>query len=308
VNKSKKLRTLIISEKLGENGEETSTVIALEAIARGHDVFECLPQAISFLNGKLYAEASRFEPKKNHNEESLILDEDFDIIHFRPNPPVDMAYLTLLYQLSLIEDKILIINRPSSIIKFAEKITPHFFADFSPPTLISHNEAKILEFIATHKQVVTKPLYEYSGYGVKKLNEETAQTELAQILANSEMPIVVQKFLPEITEGDKRILFVNFKYTEAFTRKPPDGSFLAGTVHGGETLKTELTARELEICKTLEPFLQKHDIYICGIDVIGDYVTEINITSPGGFNYVDKLYGKKPEIELWDKIEEELNV
>jgi len=287
------LKVAIITEKLGTKAASSSTVIADEAIKRGHKVFEFEKEQLRFEEGKLLANAISY-PERKATEINL---EGIDVILFRPNPPVNMAYLTCLFLLRTIEDKVLILNKPSSVINFPEKIFPLYMANFMPPTLITADKEQIKKFAAKHGDVILKPLYDFGGTGIKKI---TASDDFE---LEGTTPIVVQKFIPEVAQGDKRILFINYKYHSAFKRTPPQGSIIANIVQGGELSATDLTAKEKLICQKLEPMLKENDIPICGIDVINDYVTEINITSPTGFKWAKEFYNLQPETELWAAIE-----
>lgn len=287
------LKVAIITEKLGTKAASSSTVIADEAIKRGHKVFEFEKERLRFQEGKLLANTILY-PEGKAAEINL---EEMDVILFRPNPPVNMAYLTCLFLLRTIEDKVLILNKPSSIINFPEKIFPLYMAEFMPPTLITADKEQIKKFAAKHGDVIIKPLYDFGGAGIKKI---TASDDFD---LEGTTPIVAQKFIPEVAEGDKRILFINYKYHSAFLRRPAKGSILANIMQGGGLEPTKLTAKEKLICQKLEPILKENDLPICGIDVINDYVTEINITSPTGFKWAKELYNLQPELELLDAIE-----
>lgn len=303
------LKVAIISEKLGTYDAKCTTKIAKEAVARGHKVYETYPADISQLEGKLVANARVYtgaDAEIPQDSERIDL-ETMDVIHFRPNPPIDMAYLSTLYLLDRIKDKVLIINNPEAIIRFPEKIFPLQFPEFTPATLISRDIEEIRAFTDKHKTVIVKPLYEYGGRGIKKFTVDDFDAEfIANWLKESNLPLVTQIFLPKITEGDKRIFFIGGDVAGAFVRIPKDGSYVANIAQGGSIHKTTLTERELEFAKILKPVLVEHGIYICGIDVIDNLVTEINITSSVGFSQMEELYGEKPQIKLWDLIEAKL--
>ncbi len=294
------LKTAIITDKLGTYEAKCTTKIAQEAIARGHIVYETLPQEISQVEGQLIANTRLYtNTEAPQNEERIDLAK-MDVIHFRPNPPVDMAYLSTLYLLNNIKDKVLIINNPESIIKFPEKIFPLQFPEFIPPTLITKDIEEIRQFAKKHKEIIVKPLYEYGGSGIQKFN-------MGEInLPKPELPLIAQPFLNVIGKGDKRIFFIGGEVAGAFLRSPAKGSYIANIAQGGSISKTTLTPREKEFAGILGPILKKNGIYICGIDVIDDYVTEINITSSVGFSQMEELYNEKPQIKLWDIIENEL--
>lgn len=275
-----------------------------EAVRRGHEVFECDQNAVSLLNGEIICSATKY--RENLAAQKFTIKSDFDIVFFRQNPPVNMTYLTTLYLLQMIEDDVLIMNKPSKVIRYAEKILPHYFADFSPPTLISKNRTEILEFVARHDGAVAKPLYLFGGNGVQKLAAGDAD-KLDALLAENGEPLVYQKFIPEVTEGDKRFVFVNSKFVGAVNRVPPEGEFIANLCHGGtaHAYKPNEYQKSVIIPK-VEQFLSENDISFCGIDVIGDYVNEMNITSPLTFPPLHQVYGINAATEFWSEIEARL--
>lgn len=301
----KKLRVLIIANKLGTEESVCSPFIANEAVARGHQVFECDHDVLSLLDSEIICEADEYfgGDAENSPPKKFTIKNDFDIVFFRQNPPVDMAYMTTLHLLRTIENDVPIINRPSALLKFAEKILPHEFDGFSPPTLISRNRAEILTFIKSHGGVVAKPLYFYGGNGVEKLGLDD-KARLDELLSDNNEPKVFQKFLPEVTEGDKRFVFVNSKFVGAVNRVPPEGAFIANLCHGGSAHAYEPNDyQKTVIIPKVEQFLSENDISFCGIDVIGDYVNEMNITSPLTFPPLHEVYGINAATEFWNEIE-----
>lgn len=306
------LKTAIITDKIGSYEARCTTKIALEAVARGHIVYETLPSEISFINGKLIANARVYTGETEQRQEHvrINLEKDVDVIHFRPNPPISMGYLSTLYLLERIQDKVLIINNPEAIIKFPEKILPLQFPEFTPATLITQDIEEIREFTQEYDEVILKPLYEYGGNGIRKITAENFHNEVEAVgkwLLEAKLPIVVQNYLPGITKkGDKRIFFIGGEIAGAFARIPKEGSYVANIAKGGSIHKTTITPREEEFAKILKPVLVENGIYICGIDVIDNLVTEINITSSVGFTQIEELYNEKPQIKLWDIIEEKI--
>ena len=301
------MKVLIIGEKLGLDSSECSTFLADEGCKRAHKIFECDQNAVSLLDGEIVCSASEyFGTGENSAPQKFTIKDDFDVVFFRQNPPVNMTYLTTLYLLQMIEDDILILNKPSSVIRYTEKILPHYFADFSPPTLISKNRAEILEFIEKHEGAVAKPLYFFGGNGVVKVAAGDA-AKLDELLAANEEPLVYQRFLPEVAEGDKRFVFVNSKFVGAVNRVPPEGEFIANLCHGGSAHPYEPNYYQRNvIIPKVEQFLSENDISFCGIDVIGDYVNEMNITSPLTFPPLHEVYGINAATELWKELEAKL--
>ncbi len=304
------LKVAIITETLGTDDSRDSTRISNEAVKRGHKVFVISAKDISYSEGELIAKAYIYSAGNQPPEYLVInLATDVDLIHFRPNPPVDMGYLTTLYLLDRIKDKVLIINNPEAIIKFPEKIFPLQFAQFMPPTLITYNIDEIAEFANKHKEIVVKPIYEFGGNGIKKFKNteiKTSRAELQKWLSELKTPAIVQQFLPNISKGDKRIYILNGEIEGAFNRVPKEGGFLANTIQGSTPCKTEITAREKEIIKALKPALLENGIFICGLDVIDGFVTEINITSPAGITSINNVYGLNLEARLWDLLEKKI--
>ena len=298
------MRVAIISDKLGTKGNEASTLIADEALKRKYKVVVISPDSFSLSNNGLFAAGYQYPDEKKNLR--LNLAKDFDVIHFRPNPPVDMNYLTMLYQLETIKDKVLIANCPVSIINFPEKILPLKFAEFMAPTIITKQANEVKDFLSVHKEIIVKPIYDFGGNGVHKISKSNSK-DIDTIIAKAECPVIAQKYIPKVTEGDKRIILIDGKVVGAFLRVPKKGTYLANTVHGSSVRATKLTAKEEKLCKILRPFLLQNDILTCGLDIIGGFLTEINITSVGGFQHIYNLYGTKPEEKLWNAIDAKLN-
>lgn len=288
-----RLKFAIITPKLGTDAASTSTVIAKEAVKRGHTVYEFEAIELMSEEGSLLANARQYPSGKR----SQIDMQKMDVILFRPNPPVDMAYLTTLFLLRTIEDEVLILNRPSTVINFPEKIFPLYVKQFMPKTLISADSDEIRKFAAKHGTIVVKPLYDYGGHGIIKLKKG----EPYKVAGN--VPMVAQKFIPNVVKGDKRILFVNGKAISIVKRLPQEGNFIANNTSGGTVHKTKMTAREKKICDVLEPIFKKNDIAIAGIDLIDGYLTEINITSPTGFRWAEEFSGVDAKKLFLDGIE-----
>ena len=286
------MRVCYIGESLDSDKQVGSRNLMLEAIKRGHEVWQILPKNMSLLNGKIVGFASKYQGKGNKNIE---LAKFFYVIFFRTNPPVDMEYLTVLHLLQLIENEVLIINRPSSIIQYPEKIFPHFFK-FSPPTLITQNRDLASAFIRKHKQVVMKPLYSYGGDGVKKISSVKQIGELAG-------KVIFQKFLPEIANGDRRLVIINGKLEGVIKRTPTKGSILSNFYRGGSLAVERASEKELGIHKILSPILKESGILICGVDLIDGKVTEINITSPATFNVFLSTQEININAVIWKAVE-----
>lgn len=301
------MKIAIITEKLGTYAANCSTKIADEALARGYTVYETEPHEISYVNNSVTAHARIYDKAEQQKTVRINL-EEMDVVHFRPNPPVNMAYLSTLWLLARIKDKVLIINDPDSIIKYPEKISPLMFPDLTPATLITRDVEEVRSFAEQYGDIIVKPLYEFGGSGIDKIFEgefDAKKAVVENLLQSGAQPLIAQKAL-DISTGDKRILLLYGEIGGTFLRLPAENSFIANTAAGGSCVKTEITARDVEITDALRPFLQDNGIFICGIDIIDGYVTEINITSPASFATIEQLYGEKPQIRLWDIIEEKL--
>lgn len=294
------LKFAIITERLGhEELSGSTTLIATSALERGHKVFECEKHEVSYQNGQVIANMLSYPSRKKSVKN---LGKDFDVILFRPNPPVDMEYLSTLYLLRTIEDKVLIINKPSSVINLPEKIFPFYLSKYSPETLVTKDTELAAKFLAKHKEIIVKPLYDYGGHGIIKVKTSEKNILLKRLKESSE-PVLLQKFLKNIAKGNKRVLFIDGKVAGAVVRIPKKGAFLANYHQGSTTTKTILNKREQEICKALSKQLKQNDIMIAGVDIIDGYLTEVNITSPAGFGSMLSVYKQKPHDLLVRKIE-----
>ncbi len=300
------LKVGVISEKLGTYDAATTTLIAQEAVERKHQVYAIRPENIGSLNSRITAIAMAYDGNEESGSKSVIGLDELDVIHYRQNPPVDMAYLTNLYLLNTISDKVLIINSPAALIKFPEKILPLDYPEYLPPTLFTSDIEEIKSFIQEYNEIIIKPVYEFSGNHILKISRDelaSREEEIKEFLASQKIKVIAQKFIPEVNTGDKRILLINGEVEHAFLRVPANNSHLANIAQGGTLKKTTLTEKEKHFCETIKPLLIENGIYICGLDFIGEYLTEINITSVAGFTWAHDLYGTKPEANLWDIIE-----
>jgi glutathione synthase len=299
----------------GINIETDSTfVIALEAQARGHALYHYLPRSLTLHDGRLTARARalelRREPGRHHRlgaEETLDLSA-MDVILMRQDPPFDMAYITATHLLEHVRDEVLVVNDPVSVRNAPEKLFATHFDGLMPPTLITADREEILAFRREHGDIILKPLFGNGGAGVFHLRPEddnlNALLELFTQLYRE--PIIVQRYLPAIRQGDKRIILVEGEPLGAVLRVPPAGEARANLHVGGQAVKTTLTAREREICAALGPALREQGLVFVGLDVIGDHLTEINVTSPTGIQEINRLDGIRLERRVWDAVEARL--
>lgn len=293
---------------------DTTFAILLEAQARGHDIFYYTPDNLALDGKHLIAHGYTLHIKddpvnhfslSSHRTQNLA---QVDTILLRQDPPFDMAYITTTYLLERIHPKTLVVNDPSSIRNSPEKLFVLDFLDLMPPTMITRAISDVYSFRKLHGDIVIKPLYGNGGAAVFQLGkDDTNINSLIEMFQLSfREPFIVQKYCNEILEGDKRIILVDGEVAGAINRVPCPGEFRSNIHVGGCAEYTELTARDLEICERLRPELKKRGLLLTGIDVIGPYLTEINVTSPTGIREVKSLGGKDIASMFWDAIEKKL--
>jgi glutathione synthase len=228
-----------------------------------------------------------------------------DIILMRQDPPFDMAYITATHLLEHIHPKTLVVNDPISVRNAPEKLFVTHFSELMPPTLITSNRDEIIAFRYEYHDIILKPLFGNGGAGVFHLGPRdenlTALLEMFTLMYRE--PIIVQRYLPEIRQGDKRIILVDGRPVGGVLRVPQIGEARANFHAGGRGEKAPLTKREMQICDAIGPILQDKGLIFVGIDVIGDYVTEVNVTSPTGIREINRLDGVAIESDIWDAIE-----
>jgi glutathione synthase len=291
---------------------DSTFALALEAQVRGHALYHYLPQALTLRDGRLYARGRSLEVFRQHGNhhrfgevEELDL-AGFDIVLMRQDPPFDMAYITATHLLELLpEDGPLVVNDPAAVRNAPEKLFVLHFKELMPPTLLSFDRDEIRAFWQEHGEIVLKPLFGNGGAGVFHLRpgDDNLNSLLEMYALVYREPVMVQRYLPEVRQGDKRIILVEGEPKGAVMRVPPEGEARANLHVGGRAVKTELTAREREICAAIGPSLRQQGLVFVGIDVIGDYMTEINVTSPTGIQEIARLDGVDLAAPIWDAIE-----
>ena len=291
---------------------DSTFALALEAQARGHQLWHFLPTAISYRQGQVTATAHAMtvqrvadNPAPLGDAETLNLATDLDVVLMRQDPPFDMQYITLTHLLEGICDQTLVVNNPREVRNAPEKLFVTEFAQFMPPTLITRDEQAIRAFREQHPHTIVKPLFGNGGAGVfyLKPDDENLSSLLENLLGASREQLMVQAYIPEIRQGDKRIILVDGEPIGAINRIPADGEARANLHVGGRAAKVELTEREREICAALGPVLRQRGLLFVGIDVIGDYLTEINVTSPTGLQELQRFDGTDGPALIWDAIE-----
>jgi glutathione synthase len=290
---------------------DSTFALQLEAQARGHALYHYLPRQLSLRDRRLSARARPVRVKRelgNHFSygapENLDL-RTMDVILMRQDPPFDMAYITATHLLEHLREDVLIVNDPVSVRNAPEKLFATHFNGLMPPTLITSDRQAVGEFRAEHGEIILKPLFGNGGTGVFHLRRDDDNLNaLLEMFTNmSREPIIVQRYLPEIRQGDKRIILVEGKPVGAVLRVPPQGEARANLHVGGRADKTTLTMRERDICAAIGPTLAEQGLVFVGVDVIGDYLTEINVTSPTGIQEINRLDGVNLAVMVWDAIE-----
>ncbi|PIR37631.1 MAG: glutathione synthase [Alphaproteobacteria bacterium CG11_big_fil_rev_8_21_14_0_20_39_49] len=287
---------------------DTTFVLALEAQKRGYELLYYQPQQMFLQNGEVFANVQNLSLHRREkdyfelsNRQTLAL-KDMDVLLMRQDPPYDMNYLTYTYMLDKICGEVMVVNNPMQVRNCPEKIFVTDFAEFMPPTLISADISSIENFEKEHKKIVLKPLYAHGGRDVFKI--ENNLKEIADKLIDKyKTPIIAQKFIENVHKGDKRIILIDGEFAGAVNRIPEQGSILSNFVQGGHGEKTELTAREKQICESLKPELKKRRLILTGIDVIDGYLTEINVTSPTGIQAINRIENVCLESIFWDAVE-----
>jgi glutathione synthase len=295
------------------NIEADSTfALALEAQLRGHILFHYLPQDLSLSHGNVVATARPLEVRRVRGDhytlgEPRAIDlADVDIVLMRQDPPFDMAYITATHLLQHVHPRTFVVNDPVEVRNAPEKLYVAHFPELMPPTLITSDRQLIKAFRAEYKDIIIKPLFGNGGAGVFHIrpDDDNLNALLEIFTSLYREPVVVQAYLPEVREGDKRIILIDGRAAGGITRIPPAGEARANLHVGGVAMATTLTSRELEICETIGPELKKRGLIFVGIDVIGGYLTEINVTSPTGIQEIGRFDGVSLEADLWDAIEE----
>ena len=293
------------------NGDSTFR-IAIEALERGHRLFYYTPDRLAFVEGRVMARGWPIELRRemgNHvsyGEEAEVDLGDFDVVWLRQDPPFDMGYITTTHLLEMIHPRTLVVNDPFWVRNSPEKLLVLRFPTLTPPTAIARDLATIRAFKARHGDVILKPLYGNGGAGVFRLdpNDRNLSSLHELFMGINREPLIVQKFLPDVAKGDKRIILVDGLAVGAINRVPQAGETRSNMHVGGRPEKIGLTARDLEICATIGPVLQEKGQVFVGIDVIGDYLTEINVTSPTGLQELERFDGTNAAAKIWQVIEQ----
>jgi glutathione synthase len=285
--------------------------IALEAQARGHALFYYTPDRLAFQEGRVTARGWPLTVRRVKGDHYTLGAEaeidlgSFDVVWLRQDPPFDMGYITTTHILDLIHPKTLVVNDPFWVRNYPEKLLVLRFPDLTPPTAIARDLQTLRSFRDRHGDIILKPLYGNGGAGVFKLtgNDGNLASLFEMFAGISREPLIVQKYLPAVTKGDKRVILVDGEPVGAINRVPAVGETRSNMHVGGRPEKAALTPRDLEICAAIGPLLREKGQIFVGIDVIGDWLTEINVTSPTGIQELERFDGTNTAEKIWQAIE-----
>ncbi len=285
--------------------------IAEEAQARGHELFYYTPDRLSYREGRIMARGWPLTVRReygNHfslGEEQDIDLADWDVVWLRQDPPFDMGYITTTHLLDMIHPDTLVVNDPFWVRNYPEKLLVLQFPHLTPPTMIARDLATLREFKDHHGDIIMKPLYGNGGAGVFRLdpNDRNLASLHELFTGMNREPLIAQKFLPAVAKGDKRIILVDGEPVGAINRVPQAGETRSNMHVGGRPEKIGLTERDLEICAAIGPLLREKGQVFVGIDVIGDWLTEINVTSPTGIQELERFDGTNVAAKIWEAIE-----
>ncbi|MDE4099841.1 MULTISPECIES: glutathione synthase [Rhodobacterales] len=293
---------------------DSSFRLAEEAQARGHELFYYSPDHLAYQEGRITARGYDMTVQRVAGTPAVLGEErevdlaDFDVVWLRQDPPFDMHYITSTHLLDRLKGQTLVVNDPFWVRNYPEKLLVLDFPDLTPPTAIARDLDTIKAFKAKHGDIILKPLYGNGGAGVFRLDANDRNlTSLHELFTGfSREPLIVQKFLPDVSNGDKRVILVDGEPVGAINRVPAAGETRSNMHVGGRPEKIGLTERDREICAAIGPLLREKGQIFVGIDVIGDYLTEINVTSPTGIQELERFDGVNIAEKVWQAIESKL--
>ena len=288
---------------------DTSLLLALEAQRRGYKIYYYETENLNYINGKVQAyikELKLFE--KNKKFYKIINQKFFDLskanyVLIRQNPPFNMDYITATFFLEQLPKNVKVINNPVSVRNVSEKFYSVNFLKYMPPTIFTKNIEEIKKFVKKYKKIVIKPIHGYGGKNILFVNKSINQIKVLNYIKKFGH-IMVQKFIPQVTKGDKRVFIINGLVKGAIQRVPRKGSFVSNLAQGGKAIKTELNYRESKISKTVAKHLKKSKIFFAGIDLVSNYlIGDINVTSPTGLKNFKDLSGVNLAKDFWNNLE-----
>ena len=290
---------------------DSSFVLGLEAQARGHRLFHYLPRDLAMIDRRVVARVRPMELRREKGNHATLGAPEMsdmalmDVVMLRQDPPFDMSYITTTHLLEHIHPATLVVNDPMQVRNAPEKLFANHFEGLLPPTLITADPELVREFRAEHLDIILKPLYGNGGAGVFHVtpDDENLNALLEMFTLMFREPIIVQRYQPEVRQGDKRIILIDGEPAGAINRVPPPGEARANMHVGAVPLKSDIDGREREICAAIGPTLKERGLIFVGIDVIGGYLTEINVTSPTGLQEINRFDDVNLEGQIWDAIE-----
>ena len=285
-----------------------------EAQARGHTLFYYTPDRLAFDEGRVTARGWPVEVRRVQGDHYTLGAEteadlgDMDVVWLRQDPPFDMGYITTTHVLDMLAGRTLVANDPFWVRNYPEKLLVLRFPELTPPTAVARDLATLKAFKARHGDIILKPLYGNGGAGVFRLDPNDRNfTALWELFTGiNREPLIAQKFLPDVSQGDKRIILVDGEPVGAINRMPAEGETRSNMHAGGTPVPTALTDREREICAAIGPLLREKGQIFVGIDVIGGWLTEINVTSPTGLQELERFDGINATAKIWEAIERRL--
>ena len=288
-----------------------STIMLLqEAAARGLTLYYYHHTSLRWKGGEVLAalhplvmeQGERWHTLGNAQIQSL---SGMDVVLMRQDPPFDIGYITATYLLERIDGNTRVINDPASVRSYPEKLLPLMMVEATPDTLITSDSDDIIAFLTTHNDIILKPLYGWGGHSVLRLREggDNVQALLEMIRLRDPLPVIAQPFLPAVVNQDIRVVLIHGKIAGAFARAPALGEIRANMRVGGTPVPYTLNATQAAIVERLAPMLDDMGLHLSGVDLIGDHLTEINVTSPTGLRTLEKLYGSNPAALFWDGVE-----
>jgi glutathione synthase len=290
---------------------DSTFALMLEGERRGHEQYHYTPNRLSLSDGVVRAAVERVNVRDVEGDHFTLGEPrpvdltTFDVVHLRQDPPFDMGYITTTHLLEQIGGTTLVVNDPASVRNAPEKVFVTRFPQLTPPTLITRDREEILAFRHAHGDIIVKPLYGNGGAGVFRIagGDENLAALIEMFETAFREPFVVQRYLPEVRQGDKRIILVEGEPVGAINRVPAMGEARSNMHVGGKPEPVAITARDREICDAIGPELRKRGLVFVGIDVIGKYLTEINVTSPTGIREVKRFGGADIAALIWDAVE-----
>ncbi len=290
---------------------DSSFVLGLEAQARGHRLFHYLPRDLAMIDRRVVARVRPMELRREKGNHVTLGEAEMrdlalmDVVMLRQDPPFDMSYITTTHLLEHIHPATLVVNDPMQVRNAPEKLFANHFEGLLPPTLITADAELVRAFRAEHLDIILKPLYGNGGAGVFHVtpDDENLNALLEMFTRMSREPIILQRYQPEVRQGDKRIILIDGEPAGAINRVPAAGEARANMHVGAVPLKSEIDGREREICAAIGPTLKERGLIFVGIDVIGGYLTEINVTSPTGLQEINRFDDVNLEGQIWDAIE-----